>query len=230
MKNAIENEGIHKSIFVAPNSCDKSFFNSEKKIREVRGVNKGTKIFIYFGSIGLMDDVHYLVKEFEEANLSDSVFLIFGDGAERMDVENYINNNKIMNIILMGMVPKHEVFSWLNMSYASLIAYKNYKSLQDSSPNKLFDSLAFGIPVLHNTTGWIKDLVDDHEIGISSNPKNIGEMAKSIKFLCDNPDIREVFSKNAVHISETYFNRRKISNDYLKRMKEILSEVSEHRS
>ena len=222
MKNAIKNEGVYKKIFVAPNACDKSFYNSVRNIRTENDINLSTKIFVYFGSIGLMDDVSYLVKGFDEANIQDSLFLIFGDGVEMSKVEDYINEKKVNNIKLMGIVPKQEIFSWLDTSYVSLIAYKSFKSLQDSSPNKLFDSLAFGIPVLHNTTGWIKELVDDNIIGISVNPEIEGSMSQAIKFINDNSEIREKFAKNATNISDKYFNRTNISNEYLKQMQDLL--------
>ena len=222
MKNAIKNEGVYKKIFVAPNACDKSFYNSVRNIRTENDINLSTKIFVYFGSIGLMDDVSYLVKGFDDANIQDSLFLIFGDGVERSKVEDYINEKKVKNIKLMGIVPKQEIFSWLDTSYVSLIAYKSFKSLQDSSPNKLFDSLAFGIPVLHNTTGWIKELVDDNIIGISVNPEIDGSMSKAIKFINDNSEIREKFAMNAINISDKYFNRTNISNEYLKQMQDLL--------
>lgn len=221
MKQAIEYEGVENNIFVAPNACDISYYNSQKNRINDNFYPAETKIFLYFGSIGLMDDVLYLVEEFEEAKLEDTVFLIFGDGAEKSKLESYIKEKEVSNIILMGIVPKFEVFFWLEKAYVSLIAYKNYKSLQDSSPNKLFDSLAFGVPVLHNTTGWIKDLVNENEIGLSANPNITGDMTACIKFIFDNPDIREIYSKNALEITNKSFNRTKISSDYLRQLHSI---------
>lgn len=218
MKNEIFREGYEGNIFVAPNSCDKSFFKDDHKLN----YDSSSKIFIYFGSLGVMDDVQYLVEAFELADIDGAQFLIFGDGVERIKIESYISNRKIKNIKVMGILPKQEVFKWLQLSYSSLIAYKNLPSLQNSSPNKLFDSLAFGIPVLHNTWGWIKELVDTNKIGLSANPESIVDMANSIKYLFNNPDQREIFSKNALNVSKEMFERSKIAEDYFKEMKNLL--------
>jgi glycosyltransferase involved in cell wall biosynthesis len=222
MKNEILREGFIGKIFVAPNSCDKSFFNNLAIDDHNFNYDSNSKLFIYFGSLGVMDDVHYLVEAFELASIEGAQFLIFGDGVERNKIESYISTRKISNIKVMGILPKQEVFKWLQLSYVSLIAYKNLPALQNSSPNKLFDSLAFGIPVLHNTWGWIKDLVDSNKIGLSANPNNVYDMANSIKFIYDNPDQREIFSKNALSISKEMFDRSKIAKEYYKEMKNLI--------
>ena len=36
-----------------------------------------------------------------------------------------------------------------------------------TSPNKFFDYLACGLPVVNNYPGWLADLIRDHQLGIA---------------------------------------------------------------
>ncbi len=49
-----------------------------------------------------------------------------------------------------------------------------------TSPNKFFDYLACGLPVITNYPGWVADLVGEHQCGKSVPPDDVAKFAQAI--------------------------------------------------
>ena len=41
-----------------------------------------------------------------------------------------------------------------------------------TSPNKFFDYIAAGLPVLNNYPGWLAEMIEDNKFGYSVKPEN----------------------------------------------------------
>ena len=106
----------------------------------------------------------------------DIIFVFIGEGKERVSLENYVKENGIINTYFLGLIPKTSVRSWLQNAYAAFVTFKNIPVLQTSSPNKMFDAFAAGVPIIQSTQGWIKELVKNENCGISVDPQKATEM------------------------------------------------------
>ena len=84
------------------------------------------------------------------------------------------------NVHFAGVIHKKQVRDYLSHAIASLITFKPVEILNTSSPNKLCDALAAGVPVIQTTKGWIKDLVDNEKIGINVSPNDPDQMADAM--------------------------------------------------
>ena len=181
------------------------------------------KIFVYAGSLGLMDHGALMTGAMQLINDPAIQLIIIGDGAERKSLEAEVRNAGLSNILFLGLIPKNEVVNWLGHAEAALVLFKNYPVLQTSSPNKLFDAFAAGIPVIQNTTGWIKDLFDMEQCGISVSPDSTHELADAIKAVASDLNYRALLSHNSKLLSETIFSRDVLAANYLDAIKRIAS-------
>ena len=119
------------------------------------------------------------------------------------------------NIHFIGLVQKHEVVAWYHKSIASFVVFKNYSVLSTSSPNKMFDSFAAGIPIIQNTEGWIKNLVTKENCGINVIPNDAKSMMLAIEKIAHNTDIQQIQAANALRLAQTEFNRDILAAKYL---------------
>ena len=94
--------------------------------------------------------------------------------------------------------------------------------LNHSSPNKIFDSFAAGIPVIQNSQGWIKDLFDREECGITIPPDDPEALAHAVIKLVRDPALRDSMGRNAKRVALEQFDRDLLAG----RMRDVLLTVA----
>ncbi len=208
---------------VIPNACDNELFQSEvKKIEFPQWVNSDSKILLYTGSLGLMDACDEIIEGFNLLEEKQNVHLVFiGDGTERVELENLVTKYDLNDHIhFLGLIPKTDVIEWYRKTIVSFVVFKNYYSLSTSSPNKMFDSFAAGVPIIQNTNGWIYDLVEKEKVGINVESRNPVSMKSAIEiFIKKKIDLFEL-KRNVLNVAQHHFDRNKLALDYLNRLHE----------
>jgi glycosyltransferase involved in cell wall biosynthesis len=79
--------------------------------------------------------------------------------------------------------------------------------LYTGSPNKLFDGLATGKPIIVNSPGWTKPLVVDNDAGLFVEPEDAEALADAIERLAGDPQAVARMGHNARRVAEEQFNR-----------------------
>jgi glycosyltransferase involved in cell wall biosynthesis len=82
-----------------------------------------------------------------------------------------------------------------------------------SSPNKFFDYLAAGRPVLVNYPGWMAQLVKEHDCGVAVAPDNAEAFADGVeKLRAERARLAEI-GTNGRALAEAQFSQQKILQD-----------------
>jgi glycosyltransferase involved in cell wall biosynthesis len=200
---------------VIPNASDPEIFSKSFPDFNFPDKFKNKKIFVYSGSLGIMDHGMLLIHAMKHVADNNIHLVILGEGAERVSMEAACRDFKMENVSFLGLVSKFEVAAWLSKSIAAIVVFKNFPVLQTSSPNKLFDAFAAGRPVIHNTTGWIRDLFEKENCGITVGPDDEKELAKAMEQLAGNNELRNEMAQNASRLAATVFNRDKLAIEYM---------------
>ncbi|TLM98999.1 MAG: glycosyltransferase family 4 protein, partial [Actinobacteria bacterium] len=111
------------------------------------------------------------------------------------------------NVIFTGSMPKAEVPRFTRTADALMVLFADKPILATNSPNKFFDGLATGRPMIVNSAGWTKDLVETHEAGLYFPAENGAALAAAVTRLADDADLRARMSANARSLAETRFAR-----------------------
>lgn len=83
-----------------------------------------------------------------------------------------------------------------------------------TSPNKFFDYISCGMPVLNNYPGWLADLIREHPCGEAVPPENPRAFADALCRLADEPDLRQEYRQNARQLAETVFSRERLASQF----------------
>ena len=83
-----------------------------------------------------------------------------------------------------------------------------------TSPNKFFDYIAGGLPVLNNYPGWLADMIDAHDCGIAVPPDDPGAFADAMENLADDADARRRKGNNARKLAEQQFDRQRLAAQF----------------
>ncbi|MHC4227760.1 MAG: glycosyltransferase, partial [Planctomycetota bacterium] len=80
------------------------------------------------------------------------------------------------------------------------------------SPNKMFDALAAGKPVLINVPGWLGETIQGNKCGRWVDPHRPGMLADTLEQLAAHPELCRGMGKNARALAEREFARDKLAD------------------
>jgi Glycosyltransferase len=87
-----------------------------------------------------------------------------------------------------------------------------------TSPNKFFDYISSGVPVLNNYPGWLADLITDNDCGFVVSPDNPVEFANTLEKAANNlPDLKRKGS-NARELASKKFDRKMLASIWVKKL------------
>ncbi len=191
-----------KSILVVRNVPEK-YENRNPLSKSKLGLPNREFILIVQGS-GLNVD-----RGIEEAVLSmqfidDAVLLIVGNGDVIPKVKEMVNREKLSDKVkFFDKRPYQEMMQLTSNANLGLTLDKplsdNYKY---SLPNKLFDYIQAGIPVLSSQLIELRKIIDKYEIGCFVETVTPEEIARSINLLIKNPDKLNEYKFNCIKAAE----------------------------
>ena len=226
MEDGILSRYPEVKTLVIENACDVELFgkNAVAWQRPDWVSDPELKLFVYFGSLGVMDACEEILDGFAAMKDRSSVRLVFiGDGSERSALEQQCAGLGLTEQVkFLGLRPKKELIGWVKSAVATFVVFKDHQVLSTSSPNKMFDSFAAGIPIIQNTRGWIRELVDRSGCGINVTPKDPNSMAAAMEAMCsiETADWQHM-SDAASGLAAYDFNRTRLADLYLQRMKSL---------
>src|SRR5690606_737809 len=141
------------------------------------------KYAIYTGNIGVVNNSLWLLeaaKILQNMERTDIKILMVGEGQQRELIEKGITDYSLETILIWGLMPKENLVGLIQNAMVSLVPLKGTPVLDTSSPNKFFESLAAGVPVVQNTQGWMKDFLEEYEIGFTLDPNDPKQLADKL--------------------------------------------------
>ena len=203
------------------------FWPREKNnlLMEKLGLQKDSFKVVHFGSLGLANGAHTII---ESARLlkdhGDVEFLFVGGGSTEQELIEEVQKHNLENVKFLGKFPMKDVSEIVNFSDVSLISFLDLPILYTNSPNKLFDSLSAGKPIIVNSAGWTKAIAEDYRCGYYVNPKNPQELADKILFLKSNPDISAEMGINSRMLAETVYDKSILCKQFV----QVIESVSDN--
>ena len=172
-------------VVLVPNGIDEAFLESEEgaALAERLRLDDGP-ICAYVGNIGLAQGLGTLL---DIAKARPGVrFLLFGDGADRVRLEEQANAEGVGNVEFCGKVDARGVYTVLRhaaVSYVPLVSSR----LRDSIPTKMYEALACGCPVLLAAEGDAADLLDACGLGTHAAPEDSAALLTAFDRLMERP-------------------------------------------
>ncbi len=152
-----------------------------------------TGAFCYTGGITEERGIINIVSALENTNLK--VVL-----AGPVDSEAYLNKMKEKkawnNVEFLGLVSREEVGKVMSSSVAGLVLFLPLPNHVNAQPNKIFEYMSAGVPVIGSNFELWKSIIVDNNCGLCVNPEKPEEIAEAMKYLKDNPDIASEMGEN----------------------------------
>lgn len=202
MKDGVLSKGIPEDkVNMIPNmSKPDAFWPREKDngLIERLGLQKNSFKVTYFGALGLANGLDYILDAAEILkDERDIEFLFSGGGGAEQDFKNQCEERELTNVHFLGNFPMNILSEIVNLADVTLVTFMNLPILATNSPNKLFDSLSAGKPIIVNSNGWTKALVEENKCGLYTDPLDPSDLARKIHYLKDRPQLCVEMGRNS---------------------------------
>ncbi len=214
-------------VSVISNGCD--LYLAERPEKETfplpAEVKQGDFVAIYGGTIGLANGVDALLgvaKALEDKGAARIKLLVVGNGMLKPSIESEAQKQNLKNLIFLDNCPKTALFSLYEQCDVGLMLLKDIPAFYDgTSPNKFFDYISIGLPVICNYSGWVNRLIGEANIG-QVVPAGESELfADKLIEMSENSDRLTLNSVNAKKLAENSFSRESLSSEFVKIIEEF---------
>ncbi len=179
-----------RNIELVPNGAEVAMFDpaaTGDSFRQKLGLQ--TKyIALYAGAHGLSNDLGILLEAANQlSSLSDLAIVLLGDGKEKPALLAQAEQMGLSNVYFVPPVPKNEMPVALAAADACIAILKPIPMYDTVYPNKVFDYMAAGRPIVLAMQGVIRKVVEEAQAGIAVPPGDAQALAEAIQFLADHP-------------------------------------------
>lgn len=209
-----------KEIVLIPNGCDMDLFSpGNREDLNVEGILPTDKVAVYTGTHGIANGLNAVLDAASvllKRGRTDIKLLFVGDGKLKPMLMKRAKDEKLTNCLFLGQMPKAELSNIVCCADMGMQIFANIPAFYyGTSPNKFFDYIAAGLPVLNNYPGWMADMMKENNCGVMVEPENPEAFADGLIYLADHPELREVFGRNARALAEKEFDRDILSAKFV---------------
>ena len=138
----------------------------------------------YVGGIAEIRGIKQVVKAME---LTDGIKLNLVGSFSEKTVESEVKQyNGWQRVSEYGFLDRKGVAKVLEQSIAGVVTFLPMRNHVDAQPNKMFEYMSTGLPIITSNFPLWKEIVEGNNCGLCVDPLNTVEIAEAIKYLCDN--------------------------------------------
>lgn len=205
----VKRYGAKKSYICYPNMDLSIFLKNRINIQKFRVF---TVLFV--GRLepekGAMNVIHIA------RNMKDLNFLIAGYGTQELHLSRAIQEMKLSNVKLLGMVNHDDLPSLYSQCHVLILP-----SYTEGVPVVIFEAMASGIPVVVSDVGAVKEILKEDNGGFVVPVGSVSEMVSKIRLIEKNDELREELgNKGRIFVESTF-------NDYIENQIKIFENVLE---
>lgn len=215
-----------KRVEMIPNGCDLDIFKTgNREDLKLEGVLPTDTVAVFTGAHGIangLDAVLDMASVLKRRGRDDIKIAFIGDGRVKPDLVKRARDEKLDNCLFFDPVPKTVLNKIISSVDIGLMVLKNVPAFYyGTSPNKFFDYIASGLPVVNNYPGWLADMIKENNCGMAIPPDDATAFADAVTYLADNSPERRTMGGNSRTLAEKQFSRHDLSNQFVDFLEEV---------
>ncbi|TVP43098.1 MAG: glycosyltransferase WbuB [Gemmatimonadales bacterium] len=220
IRSGIERRGVPPELIsYVPNGCDLDRFGSGVVPWRPEGVATGQLLAVFAGAHGMangLDAVLDAAAELRSRKVDGVTLLLVGSGMLKPGLMERARSEGLDNVRFLDPIPKSQVARLLAGSDIGMQILANIPAFYDgTSPNKFFDYLASGLPVLNNYPGWLASLIEERDCGFTVPPEDPVAFADALEEAARDRNALARKGVAARELGEAMFDRAELSDRFV---------------
>lgn len=226
-KSVLSSNGIPaEKITVVRNGADLASFTPGIKPDDLvkRHGLEGTFVVAYIGTVGLAHGLGTILDAAEKlATNKDVAFIVVGDGAEHVSLQEETRRRGLSNVIFVGRVGKDEVLRYWRLADVALVLLRDRPVFRHVLPSKIFEAMGTARPIVLGVLGESAELLRAAGAGVVIQPESADALAEAITHLAAHPQEAERMGANGRRFVEAEFDRDKLAAAMLDELRAVVS-------
>ena len=207
-------------VELVPNGADPEMFDpaNDGSAFRIRHKLNDKFVVLYAGAHGMSNDLGVVLESALLLTKSNpEVLIVFlGDGKEKITLQKQAAGMGLTNVLFLPPLPKLEMPEALAGADACLAILKPIEEYKTTYPNKVFDYMAAGRPVVLAIDGVIRAVVEAAGCGVFAQPGDPSALAEVVKSLAADPGRSRKMGLAGRKYLEEHFSRDKMAEKLLK--------------
>lgn len=180
---------------------------------------KNNYVFIYAGSFGASRDFTTLFRAFKELireEPSARLWLV-GNGKNSLQLKKLQKQLSLkQQVTFFGWQPHQKMLSLIAQSDAAILPLHKNENNDNSSPNKLFQYMMLGKPVIASNCKSIVRIIEEYQAGLIYEDTNITSLKSKMLYALKFPSIMKKLGNNGRKLILTKYNWNNTAENLLK--------------
>ncbi|AKM08241.1 glycosyltransferase family 4 protein [Pelagerythrobacter marensis] len=207
------------AIATIPNGCDIDIFRTDVSPWRPEGVNQSDLLAIFTGTHGMangLDAVLDAARVLIDRGRDDIKLALVGDGRLKGRLMERAQQEGLRNVIFHPPVDKRRLAGLMAGADLGMQVLANVPAFYyGTSPNKFFDYIAAGLPVLNNYPGWLAEMIDRESCGIVVPPEDAPAFADALEKAADDRTELQMMASRAAVLAERDFQRQALADRWV---------------
>jgi glycosyltransferase involved in cell wall biosynthesis len=216
-----------KRVDLVPNGADPEMFDPADQGVAFRTTNLLADKFVvlYAGAHGMSNDLGVTLQAAGIlAQTQPQVQIVFlGDGKEKPALQNMAARMQLPNVLFLPPIPKDGMAAALAGADACIAILKPIEEYKTTYPNKVFDYMAAGRPVVLAIDGVIREVVEAAGCGIFAQPGDPSALAQAIQVFATDPERSRRMGLAGRKYLEEHFSRTVIADKFLQIVESLVA-------
>ena len=227
MVDGIANRGIdRRRIIMVPNGADIDLFGaSASPAWRPPGVDSAALLVLFAGTHGLangLDAVLDAASVLSSRGRNDIKIALIGDGKYKPHLQARAATENLTNVVFHAPLSKTSLSGVMAAADICLQTLKDVPAFYyGTSPNKFFDALAAGKPVLTNYPGWIAEIITENKCGYAVPPGDPVRFANALEHAADHRSELQVMGIHAREAAQRDFDRTKLITKLIEAIEDV---------
>lgn len=218
-----------KNVAMIPNGCDLDLLTPGNRADfPLDGFEPSDTIAVFTGAHGIANGIGAILdaaKILKDKGRNDIKIVFVGDGKVKPLMVERARVEGLDNCRFYDPVNKATLKDIMSSADLGLMVLANIPAFYyGTSPNKFFDYISSGLPVLNNYPGWLADMITEHDCGVVVQPENPVAFADGLIYIADNKDKQTVWRKNSRTLAEKQFSRDELGRQFVDFLEEVYSD------
>ena len=184
---------------------------------------RGQNTILYTGGITKYRGIEQVLKALLQSNIQDWKLIIIG--REEADLKTKLQKELADDRVqYLGLVRYEEVIELMFSSTIGVVMNQPVFNYDKSLPNKLFEYMAHGLPVVCSNYPHWKKIVEDNKAGVCCDPQELEDISKAIEEILIDAEKQKVMSKNGLNTIKNKYNLTKETKSLIQFYKQVLHE------
>lgn len=218
--DGISRRGVARDCIASvPNGCDMSIFANSAQSWRPSQIEQTDFMAVFAGTHGIangLDAVLDAAAEIKRRGRNDIKILLIGQGKLKPQLESRANREGLTNVVFHDPVNKVQLAGLMASADLGLQILANVPAFYyGTSPNKFFDYIASGLPVLINYPGWLAEIIDEHQCGFAVEPDNPVAFANALEQAVVNRSALKIMGQKGLMLARGRFERHALADKWV---------------